>query len=119
MKRLSIFLFAILLFPVLLFSQEFPPFNDYFIDKTMRIDYFHIGDAKEETITIDKIYQYGIWAGNPENLIDRFNNGAYYIKIYDIASNNLIFSKLLAHFVILDELPLIKVNNVKGGRGNW
>ncbi len=93
MRRLSIFLFAILLLPVLLFSQQFSAFNDYFIDKTMRIDYFHIGDAKEETITIDKIYQYGIWAGNPKNLIDRFNNGVYYIKIYDIASNNLIFSK--------------------------
>ena len=50
----------------ILISQELVNFDDYFIDKTMRIDYFHIGDAKEEIVTIDQIYQQGIWAGNPK-----------------------------------------------------
>ncbi|MEJ2614143.1 MAG: peptidase M64 N-terminal domain-containing protein [Ignavibacteriaceae bacterium] len=68
-------------------------FNNYFIDKTMRIDYFHIGDSKNEIITVDKIYQYGIWAGSTKNLIDNFNNGKYYYKIYDLQSGKLIFSK--------------------------
>ena len=68
-------------------------YDDYFIDRTMRIDYFHIGDAKDEMITVDKIYQYGIWAGSIKNLIDDFNNGKYYYKIYDAASGNLIYSK--------------------------
>ena len=68
-------------------------YDDYFIDRTMRIDYFHIGDAKDEMITLDKIYQYGIWAGSIKNLIDDFNNGKYYYKIYDAASGNLIYSK--------------------------
>ena len=68
-------------------------YDDYFIDRTMRIDYFHVGDAKDEMITPDKIYQYGIWAGSIKNLIDDFNNGKYYYKIYDAASENLIYSK--------------------------
>ncbi len=68
-------------------------FDDYFIDKTMRIDYYHTGDAAGELIALDQIYRYGIWAGSRTNLIDNFNNGRYYIKIYDAASGSLIFSK--------------------------
>ncbi len=68
-------------------------FNTFFIDKTMRIDLFHIGDAESEIFTLDQISQYGIWAGSRVNLIDTFNNGRYYAKIYDLKSNQLIFSK--------------------------
>lgn len=68
-------------------------FNDYYIDKTMRIDYYHIGDAKSEIVTLDQVYKYGVWAGSKKNLIDNFNNGAYYFKIYDDASKKLIYSK--------------------------
>jgi hypothetical protein len=68
-------------------------FNDYFTDQTMRIDYYHTGDAKFELVTPDHIYRYGIWAGSLNNLIDNFNNGAYYYKIYDETSGKLIYSK--------------------------
>lgn len=67
-------------------------FSNYFVDQTMRIDYFHIGDSSSEIVTVDHIYQYGIWAGSTKNLIDNFNNGAYYYKIYDAASGKLIYS---------------------------
>lgn len=79
--------------PLLVHSQNKARFDDYFIDKTMRIDYYHIGDASSEIITVDKIYQQGTWAGSLNNIIDEFNNGKYYVKIYDAASGNLIFSK--------------------------
>lgn len=79
--------------PIVLFSQTQIDFDDYFIDKTMRVDYFHIGNAKEEYITVDQIYQQGTWAGSRSNLIDPFNNGRYYVKIYDFSSGTLIFSK--------------------------
>jgi len=68
-------------------------FDEFYTDKTMRIDYFHIGDAQSEFITIDQIYSYGTWAGSKTNLLDKFNNGRYYAHIYDLASNELIFSK--------------------------
>ena len=87
-----------LFIPILLFSQNQIRFYDYFLDKTMRIDYFHIGDAREEFITIDQIYQQGTWAGNPKNLIDQFNNGKYCVKIYDVASNRLIYSRGFATY---------------------
>ena len=91
--KLFINLSMIILFFMISASSAQVNFNDYFIDKTMRIDYFHIGNAKDEIVTIDKIYQYGIWAGSTKNLIDNFNNGKYYYKIYDLASMNLIYSK--------------------------
>ncbi len=68
-------------------------FNEHFVDQTMRIDYFHIGDSSTEIVTVDHIYQCGIWAGSTKNLIDNFNNGAYYYKIYDASSGKLIFSR--------------------------
>lgn len=76
-----------------LYSQQSLNFDDYFTDNTMRIDFYMIGDAHTESVTLDKIYRQGSWAGNPHHLIDPFNNGAYYVKVYDIATNNLIFSK--------------------------
>jgi hypothetical protein len=79
--------------PMLVKAQDKVKFDDFFIDKTMRIDYFHIGDNSSEFVTLDKIYCYGIWAGSRKNLIDDFNNGKYYVKIYDLASGRLIFSK--------------------------
>ncbi|MGQ9618945.1 MAG: M64 family metallopeptidase [Candidatus Aminicenantia bacterium] len=75
------------------FPQQGIIFDEYFNGKTMRIDYYHTGNAQAEEITIDKIYLCGEWAGSRKNLIDRFNNGRYYVKIYDVRSGKLIFSK--------------------------
>jgi hypothetical protein len=74
-----------------LFSQAVS-FDDYFIDKTLRVDYFHIGDAKSEEITIDRILVEGPWAGSTKHLVDPFNLGRYEIKAFDVASGTLIFS---------------------------
>jgi hypothetical protein len=88
---ISLVTVALLTIPLLLLAQE--NFDDYFIDKTMRIDYFHVGNSKDETITIDVISQQGAWAGSTKNLIDDRNIGRYYYKVYDTASKKLIFSK--------------------------
>lgn len=89
----SVVIIALFFAPAVLFAQQEVNFDDYFIDKTMRIDFFQTGDADEEIITIDQIYQQGAWAGNPKKLIDNLNQGLYYIKVYDIASNKLIYSR--------------------------
>jgi hypothetical protein len=81
----------ILLGSLALLGQGQPVFDDYFIDRAMRIDLYQTGDAKDEIITLDKIYQEGIWPENPGNLFDPFNNGVYAVKVYDLASNRLIY----------------------------
>ena len=93
MKRLGVALFLICLMALTACSQTQNVFDRYFVDKTMRIDYFHIGDAQEEMVTLDQVYEQGIWAGSLHNLIDPFDNGRYYAKIYDLSSGELIFSK--------------------------
>lgn len=92
MKRLSIVLFACLV-PAAVLSGQTVQFDKYFIDKTMRVDYFHIGNAREEAVTLDRVYEQGIWAGSRRNLIDPFDIGRYAFKVYDVDSGKLIFSK--------------------------
>ena len=93
MNKQVTFVLILFLFPILLLGQSDINYDDFFIDKTMRIDYYHTGDAKIEIITIDKIYEQGMWAGSQKNLIDLFNNGCYYIKILDVESGKLIYSR--------------------------
>lgn len=93
MKKLILILFLSSLLYRPVFSQDFVTFNKYFINETMRIDYYHIGNAEEEFITLDQVYKYGIWAGSRVHLIDEMNLGRYCVKIYDAASGQVIFSK--------------------------
>ncbi len=88
MKTIVLFI----LIPFILLCQDVQ-FEDYFEDATMRIDYYHTGDANEEFIAIDQIYKQGIWAGTVTNLIDPFDLGKYLLEIYDANSNTLIYSK--------------------------
>ncbi|MFP4081446.1 MAG: M64 family metallopeptidase [Candidatus Aminicenantes bacterium] len=93
MKRITVCFLAGFIALGLLYSQNPEDFDSFFVDKTMRIDYFHTGNAEEEFITVDKIYQQGIWAGSQHHLIDHFNNGRYYLKIYDLSTYELIYSR--------------------------
>ncbi len=93
MKRASFLFIIILSISAMLSCQTRLDFDRFFVDKTMRIDYFHSGDAKEERVTLDQVYEQGIWAGSRKNLLDEFNNGRYYAKVYDSSSGELIFSK--------------------------
>ena len=68
-------------------------FADYFEDATMRIDYFHTANATCDEIAVDQIYINGTWAGNPKKLLPPMENGRYAIKVVDIASNRLLYSR--------------------------
>ncbi len=73
-------------------SQTGVDFNKYFMEGSLRIDYFHAGDATSETVEIDAVYQYEGWAGSKINLLDTIDYGAYVYKIYN-AKGKLIYSK--------------------------
>lgn len=89
----TIIVTVLLMSASVLSAQQQINFDDYFIDSTMRIDFFMTGNNNQEVITIDQIYQTDKWAGNPDKLIDDLNNGMYYVKIYSVNSNELIYSK--------------------------
>jgi len=69
------------------------PFDDFFHDQTLRIDLYQAGDAKEETLTIHQVYLEGTWPESKAGLISPFDYGRYVYRLYDIASNRLIFSR--------------------------
>jgi hypothetical protein len=74
-------------------AQKGPAFDAWFVDKTMRVDYFHTGSAAAETFALDQVYDQGLWAGTRAHLLDPFNLGRYTVKVYDEATGTLIFSR--------------------------
>jgi len=68
-------------------------FDDYFLDKTLRLDFYHTGNKKSETISFEKLVEEGIWSGSKKNLLDTFHYGNYMLKVFDPVSNNLIYSR--------------------------
>jgi hypothetical protein len=93
MKRLAVVVFLAAVIAGCARAQKGPAFDAWFIDKTMRVDYFHSGNSAEETIALDQVYDQGLWAGSRAHLIDPFNIGRYLVKVFDGASGTLIFSK--------------------------
>lgn len=67
-------------------------YNKFFTEKRMRIDYFHTGTKTEEFFSLDQVYEEPVWAGSRTNLIDTLNLGAYQVRVYDLATNQLIYS---------------------------
>jgi len=70
--------------------QASPDFQTYFQDRTLRVDYYHIGDAKEEWIAPDRLHLGGPWAGSMKNLVNPFSQGRYCIKVFDAEGKTLL-----------------------------
>ncbi|MDH3198793.1 MAG: IgA Peptidase M64 [Candidatus Krumholzibacteria bacterium] len=68
-------------------------FDRYFADQTLRIDYHHAGDAEKETVSLDRLYAYGTWAGSLVNLIDKLDYGAYRHALTDAESGAPIYAR--------------------------
>lgn len=67
-------------------------FDDYFDNKTLRLDFYHTGNKIDEIISFEKLVEEGIWSGTRKNLIDNFGYGYYFFKVFDLTSNQLIYS---------------------------
>jgi hypothetical protein len=70
-----------------------PPFDDFFLDQALRVDLYQSGDAKAETVTIHRISEEPLWPESKAGLIPPFDYGRYVFRVYDAASNRLIFSR--------------------------
>jgi hypothetical protein len=86
-------LFVLLATPAPLAYAQAIDFADTFEDATMRIDYFHTANATCDEYAVDQICISDGWAGNPKKLLPLAENGRYVIKVHDIASNRLIYSR--------------------------
>ncbi len=80
MKRLP--LFAIVLLAV---AAE-PP-------RTLRVDYFHTGNATEEVFSLDEVVREGPWPGRIDRSLDDTNLGKYYFEVVDRKTNRVLYSR--------------------------
>jgi len=74
-------------------SAQAVRFEQFFEDKTLRVDYVHTGTATKEFISLDQVYEQPIWAGSHKNLIDTLNLGKYLVKVFDVKTNLLMYSR--------------------------
>ncbi len=64
-----------------------------FTDRTMRVDYFHSGDASEEHISLDQVVSDGPWPGSRTQLLDELNLGKYFFEVVDRETNRVLYSR--------------------------
>ena len=90
MKKIICILWACLLAT---FSAHAQHFDQYFVDKTLRISYLHIGDHQTESLEIDHYTAGGVWSGTRSFLIEPYFYGDIAVEMFDSLSNKLIYSR--------------------------
>ena len=68
-------------------------FEDYFLPKTMRLDYYHAGDAKSEYFFADEVIEEPYWAGNKHYLVDERNVGNHQFRVLDKSTGKVIYQR--------------------------
>ena len=91
------------------FSQSF---DDYFVDKTLRVDYLFTGDANHQDIYLDELCSLPRWAGRRQRLSELPLEGNGDITVADKATGTVIyrtsFSSLFQEWVSEDEAKHVK-----------
>jgi hypothetical protein len=62
--------------------------------RTMRLDYYHTGDAARELFGVDRVVLEPLpWAGNPARALDDTNLGKYFFEVRDQKTDRVLFSR--------------------------
>ncbi len=64
-----------------------------FVDRTMRLDFYHTGVGGREILSLDRVVSDGPWAGSRTRLLDDTNLGPYFFEVIDRAGNRPIYSR--------------------------
>ncbi len=77
-----------------LYAQTAPTFDQFFRDKTMRVDYFHTaGKSIAEIVALDDVVSDGPWAGSRTRMLDETNLGDFFLVVLDRDTNRQIYSR--------------------------
>lgn len=68
-------------------------FDRYFTTQALRIDLYHTGDGASETYSLDEVRLENRWAGNPRARLDTLNLGSCILRVFDLATNVMIYSR--------------------------
>lgn len=70
------------------------PKNNSSIPKTLRVDYFHTGNALTEIFSLQQVVIEPLpWPGNPDQPIDNTNRGLYLFEVVEPISNEVLYSR--------------------------
>jgi IgA Peptidase M64/Peptidase M64 N-terminus len=62
--------------------------------QTMRVDFYHSGNAKEEHFSLDRVVLEPLpWPGNPSRPLDDTNRGKYFFEVADATSGRVLYSR--------------------------
>jgi hypothetical protein len=68
--------------------------STYAAPQTMRLDYYHTGDAKQELFSVDRVVIEPLpWPGDLSKNIDGTNLGKYFFEVRDQKTKNVLFSR--------------------------
>ena len=70
-----------------------PRFERLFLDKVMRVDYFHTGGVTAEVVSLDRIVSDGPWPGSRTRLIDDTGLGVYFFEVHEYFAKNIVAFK--------------------------
>jgi hypothetical protein len=65
----------------------------WFVEQTMRVDYYHTGTKGEERFSLDRVYEEGPWPGSRTQLLDTLNLGEFLVRVSDRTTNTVIYSR--------------------------
>src|SRR5437879_11621188 len=75
-----------MVFSTFAFAQSSP--------RTMRLDYYHSGNASPEMFSLDRVVVEPLaWPGNPRKTIDDTNLGKYLFEVRDRKTNQTLYSR--------------------------
>lgn len=100
----KLILFATLIFYNFSLAQEF---NNFFENKTLRLDYVFVGKSEKQHAFIDELLKYEHWYGRKVNLDKTLLQGNGQIRVKDLLSKKIIytqsFSTLFHEWLTLEE----------------
>ncbi|MGA9115594.1 MAG: M64 family metallopeptidase [Bacteroidota bacterium] len=90
--RLLFILLGVFL-PPSLHALQAVSYERFFTGSALRVDYHHTGTKGAEQISLDRLYREGEWPGSRVNLLDTLNLGEYMVRVYDVSTGALIYSR--------------------------
>ncbi|MDR0961964.1 MAG: IgA Peptidase M64 [Mediterranea sp.] len=109
MKKKLLFVLCLLLSVAALHAQQF---DDYFADKTLRVDYLFTGDSGQQEVSLDKLSVQPVWAGRRHHLTELPAQGNGQIVMRDAESGQTIyttsFSSLYQEWLATDEAQTVR-----------
>jgi hypothetical protein len=68
-------------------------FDTFFLDKSLRMDFYHSGNHETEIYSFDELIAEPYWGGSKINLVDPFAFGKYMMKVFLAENDSLLYSR--------------------------